>query len=105
MITKSALCLVGFALLTACQTTQTTTQTTERRRVEEVARARNEKLIAGNYEAPPAVGPDWGVTEDIPAAGPDEFEDIPAEGPRDINRNPALVPSPLLRLSAASSTP
>ena len=37
-----------------------------------------------------------------PAEGP---EDIPAEAPADPNRNPKLLPTPLLRMSAASSTP
>ncbi len=37
-----------------------------------------------------------------PAAGP---EDVPADAPTEVERNPALVPSPALRLSAASSTP
>ena len=105
MITKFALCMLGFALLTACETTQTAQTNNGHRRVEEIARARNEKLIAGNYQAQPAIAPDW-TDEDIPAAGPgEEDEDIPAEGPRDIDRNPALVPSPLLRVWAASSTP
>lgn len=105
MITKLAICLLGFAGLTACGTTHHATQNAPRKRVEEIARARNEKLIAGTYQAPAAVAPDW-TNEDIPAAGPDgEDEDIPGEGPRDIDRNPALVPSPLLRTWASSATP
>jgi hypothetical protein len=35
-----------------------------------------------------------------PAEGP---EDVPAEGPAELLRNPGLVPTPLLRGSAAGS--
>ena len=107
MINKIALGLLGFALLTGCGTTQTAQNTPGGGRVEKKARERNERLVASNYQAPPAIGPDWtsNVGEDIPAAGPDEEADVPAEGPRDIDRNPALVPSPLLRVWASSSTP
>lgn len=44
---------------------------------------------AANEPAPPAEGPG----------------DIPADAPTSVNDNPALVPTPALRLSAASSTP
>lgn len=37
-----------------------------------------------------------------PAQGP---EDVPADAPNDVHRNPTLIPSPLLRYSAASMTP
>ena len=37
-----------------------------------------------------------------PAEGPG---DVPADAPSSVEDNPALVPSPSLRLSAASSTP
>jgi hypothetical protein len=79
-----ATCLLILALLSACSTTQTVkTGTLEERMLQQVA------AVDTGEPAPPAEGP----------------EDVPAEGPGDVNRNPALVPSPLLRLSAASSTP
>ena len=37
-----------------------------------------------------------------PAEGPD---DVPADAPNNDHGNPTLVPTPALRLSAASSTP
>jgi len=37
-----------------------------------------------------------------PAEGP---EDVPADAPNNVDRNPNLMPSPLLRYSAASRTP
>ena len=85
---KIAACLLSLALLPACSTTQTTAdrQTLEQRLMNKYAAVDN---TAGAEPAPPAEGPD----------------DIPADAPSDPNRNPKLVPSPLLRLSAASSTP
>ena len=85
---KIATCLLSLALLPACSTTQTTAshETLEQRLMAKYAAAPG---AAGEEPAPPAEGP----------------EDIPADAPQDINRNPSLVPTPLLRLSAASSTP
>ena len=83
-----AACLLSLALLPACETTTQTTaqhQTLEQRLTAKYA---NAGTTVGE-PAPPAEGP----------------EDIPAEGPNDVLRNPSLVPSPSLRLSAASSTP
>jgi hypothetical protein len=83
-----ATCLLALALLPACSTTQTTAnhETLEQR------------LMAKYAGAPETVGEE----PPPPAEGP---EDIPADAPQDPNRNPTLVPTPLLRLSAASSTP
>jgi hypothetical protein len=84
---KIAVCLLSLALLSACSTTQTADrQSLEQRLMNKYAAVDN---TAGAEPAPPAEGPD----------------DIPADAPSDPNRNPKLVPSPLLRLSAASSTP
>lgn len=83
-----ALCLLSLALLPACSTTTQTTaqhQTLEQRLTAKYA---STDTVAGE-PAPPAEGP----------------EDIPADAPQDVNRNPNLVPTPLLRLSAASATP
>jgi hypothetical protein len=84
-----ATCLLSLALLPACSTTQTVAQhqTLEQRLMAKYANA--EKDIAAGEPAPPAEGP----------------EDIPADAPQDVNRNPNIVPTPLLRVSAASATP
>jgi hypothetical protein len=81
-------CLFSLALLPACSSTSQTTaehQTLEQRLTAKYASADT----TGENPAPPAEGPD----------------DIPADAPADVNHNPALVPSQLLRTSAASSTP
>jgi hypothetical protein len=85
---KIATCLLSLALFSACSTTQTTAshETLEQRLMAKYAAAPG---AVGTEPAPPAEGP----------------EDIPAAGPEDVQRNPSLVPTPLLRLSAASSTP
>jgi hypothetical protein len=78
--------LLSLALLSACTTTTQTTavnQTSEQRMAAKYASIEN-----AEEPAPPAEGPD-----DIPAV------------PVDVKRNPGLVPTPLLRDSAASSTP
>ena len=90
---KIAACLLSLALLSACSTTQTTAQhqSLEQRLMNKYA-----GTDTTNAEpAPPAEGPD-----DVPAGAP-------GDGNRngDVNRNPKLVPTPLLRLSAASSSP
>jgi hypothetical protein len=77
---KIAACLLSLALLPACATKTAKTGTLEER-------ARQQYASRNTIEpAPPAEGPG----------------DVPAEGPFDLRRNPALVPSPLLRMSAAS---
>ncbi len=82
-----ATCLLSLALLPACSTTQTTAQhdTLEQRLMAKYAATET----TGEEPAPPAEGP----------------EDIPADAPQDVFHNPTLVPTPLLRVSAASSTP
>ncbi len=85
MTTKIATCLLALALLGACQSTQSTAN---RQTLQERAVAQNTRNPNSFEEpVPPAEGP----------------EDIPAAGPVDPNRNPALLPTPLLRASAASS--
>ncbi|HEY6205028.1 MAG TPA: hypothetical protein VIW21_02570 [Chthoniobacterales bacterium] len=85
---KIATCLLSLALLPACTTTQTTAQheTLEQRLMAKYAAV---PTTVGEEPPPPAEGP----------------EDIPADAPSDVNHNPTLVPTPLLRVSAASSTP
>src|SRR5437773_12399014 len=83
---KIAASLFTLALLSACSTTQMAQrQSLEQRLMNKYAGTD----VARAEPAPPAEGP----------------EDIPAEMPADPNRNPTLVPPPLLRVSAASSTP
>lgn len=85
---KIAASLFCLALLSACSTTQMANrQTLEQRLMNKYAAVDN--TTTGAEPAPPAEGPD----------------DIPADAPTEPSRNPKLVPSPLLRLSAASSTP
>lgn len=83
---KIAVSLLALALLPACSTTRVADRgSLEQRLMTKYAAVDT----TGTEPAPPAEGP----------------EDIPADAPADVNRNPKLVPSPLLRLSAASSTP
>ena len=85
MITKIATCLLALGLFSSCASTQVTkTGTLEDRMKQQSANA-----YAVTEPAPPAEGP----------------EDVPAEASSDVNRNPSLVPSPLLRASAASGSP
>jgi len=79
MITKIAAGLLAVTLLASCSSTTTTQRTTLR----ETNAARLAAADANN-PAPPAEGP----------------EEVGA-GPLDPAKNPALVPSPLLRNSAA----
>ena len=79
MITKITAGLLAITLLGACTTTKTTQRTTLR----ETTAARLAAADATDV-MPPAEGP----------------EEVGA-GPLDPARNPALVPSPLLRRSAA----
>ncbi len=88
---KIAACLLSLALLPACSTTRVAQhQSLEQRLTDKYAAVD----MSSAEPAPPAEGPD-----DVPAGAP------PAEGPTGIKRNPNLVPTPLLRQSAASSTP
>jgi hypothetical protein len=83
-----AVCLLSAALLSACSSTSQTTaghQTLEQRLMAKYA----SNDTATSEPAPPAEGPG----------------DVPADAPNSIYDNPALVPTPALRLSAASSTP
>jgi hypothetical protein len=83
MKTKIALCLLAAALLPACTTTKTASQTSATNDYKSTRYANN----SVGEPAPPAEGP---------------TADIPSEGPADVNLNPAYVPSPLLRASAAT---
>ena len=83
-----ATCFLSVALLSACSSTSQVTaehQTLEQRLMAKYANTDT----ATSEPAPPAAGPD----------------DVPADAPNDVNNNPSLVPTPALRLSAASSTP
>lgn len=79
MITKIATCLLALSVFTACQTTQSTAMSSR-------SSLEQRKFASNNEPAPPAEGP----------------EDIPGEGPADPSRNPGLLPTPLLRGSAAA---
>ena len=82
---KIATCLLALSAFTACQSTQSTASA-PRQTLAERTLAANQNASTSAGEAPIAAGP----------------EDIPAEGPVDPSRNPALLPTPLLRTSAAS---
>ncbi len=90
MIAKIATCLLAASILSACQTAPTSTAGTapgKRQTLEQRLLAQNSVNPNGVDEpAPPAEGP----------------EDIPATAPVDPARNPGLLPTPLLRASAAS---
>ena len=75
---------IAFALLAACETTRITPTAT-------MKPALAERLAVLNTDEPMP-----------PAEGP---EDVPPGPAQDPTRNPGLVPSPLLRYSAASMTP
>jgi len=81
MIIKIASCMLAAALFASCANTQVAKTGT----LEE--RTRQQSMAYTTAEPPP------------PAEGP---EDVPADASTDIVHNPALVPSPLLRESAAS---
>jgi hypothetical protein len=87
---KLATCFLAASLLAACQTTSSTTASnaTGRQTMQSRLLAQNAGAASSMAEpAPPAEGP----------------EDVPAEGTVDPNRNPGLLPTPLLRASAAGS--
>lgn len=78
--------LLSAAFLPACSSVQMASrQSLEQRLMNKYATTE----VVGTEPAPPAEGPD----------------DVPADLPSQPQRNPRLVPTPLLRLSAASSTP
>jgi hypothetical protein len=83
MITKITAGLLAVTLLAACETTTTTAKRT-------TLRETNAARLASANTTEPAP----------PAESPDEAMAI-GEGPLDPVHNPALVPSPLLRTSAA----
>jgi hypothetical protein len=85
MIIKIATCLLAVGLFSSCANTQVTKQGT----LEERMKQQHATTYAAADPAPPAEGP----------------EDVPADAPSDVKRNPSLVPSPLLRASAASGSP
>ncbi|HEY4281757.1 MAG TPA: hypothetical protein VGM62_01750 [Chthoniobacterales bacterium] len=86
---QSVLSLLSIAFLAACSTTSTTT-TAQHDTLEQRMTAKYAGTDANSQEpAPPAAGP----------------EDVAADLPNDVDRNPMLVPTPLLRYSAVSSTP
>lgn len=89
MISKIVTSVMALALLGACQTTQTAQRQTLEQRT--LVQRQSHAMYAANSDVEPPP----------PAEGP---QDAP-EGAGDPNRNPALVPSPLLRYSAASRTP
>lgn len=84
MIIKIAASFLLVSMLGACQTTKTTKRETIR---EITSRYASNDANSLNEPPPPAEGP----------------EDVPAEGPSEVARNPGLVPTPLLRSSAAAS--
>ena len=81
-----AISLISVALLSACSST---TQTAAQPTLEQRLTAKYASTTYSQEPAPPAEGP----------------EDVPASGPTDVERNPNLVPTPLLRVSAAGATP
>ncbi len=83
---KIATCLLALSVFTACQSTQSTAGTSHRQTLAERTLAANQNAATSGSEAPIAAGP----------------EDIPAEGPVDPSSNPTLLPTPLLRTSAAA---
>ncbi len=85
MIAKLMLCLLTAVALSSCSTTRTAKEGTLEQRMLAQVEAREG---SETEPMPPAEGPEG---------------DIPAEGPNDPVRNPGVVPSPLLRNSAASS--
>lgn len=77
-----ASCFLALALITGCESTKTAQNGTLEQRM-----ARYASADTSTEPAPPAEGPG---------------DDLGSRA-MDVNRNPALVPTPLLRDSAASS--
>ena len=90
MIFRIAIPLCALALVSACQSTNLAQRPTLEQRT--LAQRQNHATYAATTDVEPPP----------PAEGPEDAPEGPA---RDPNRNPALVPSPLLRYSAASMTP
>jgi hypothetical protein len=84
-VMKLIIGLFGLALLTACETTAPITPTATMK----PALADRLAVLNTDEPMPPAEGP----------------EDVAPGRAQDPTRNPGLVPSPLLRYSAASMTP
>ena len=82
MMIKIATCLLALSVFTACESNSTASRQTLAQRT----MAANTSTTSPNDPAPPAEGP----------------EDLGPDRPLDPNRNPSLVPTPLLRDSAAS---
>ena len=82
MIIKTATCLLALSFFTACTTTQSTAG---RQTLADRVLAQNAAIAPVDGLAPVAEGP----------------EDVPADRGIDPSRNPALLPTPLLRTSAA----
>ena len=82
MITKITAALLAVTLFASCSST---TNTTKRTTLRETNAARLASADTTSTEAAP------------PAEGPEAV----AAGPGDLEHNPAIVPSPLLRSSAA----
>lgn len=83
MILRTASCLLALVFFTACGATNSTAR---RQPMDQRLLAQNSAYAPGE-PAPPAEGP----------------EGLPANAPLDPDRNPGLLPTPLLRTSAASS--
>jgi hypothetical protein len=84
-ILQIAACLLIAGFFSSCSSTSQTTgsrQTLEQRLMAKYAGTD----MATQEPAPPAEGPN----------------DVPADSPQQLDRNPALIPTPLLRESAAS---
>jgi hypothetical protein len=85
MMIKIAACLLTLGLFAACQTTTTTAK-------RETLREQQARYVAAETGPSSTNGP-------APVAeGP---EDVPSNQSSDPDQNPALVPTPLLRTSAA----
>jgi len=82
-----AVCLLSLVLLPACSKTTRTTAGNPSMQQRKIAKYASTE--SAEEPAPPAEGPD----------------DIPANVATDVRRNPGLVPTPVLRQSAASDTP
>jgi hypothetical protein len=82
MITKITAGLLAITLLASCQSTTTTAKRTTLREMNAT------RMASADTSTEPMA----------PAEGPEEAI---GEGPLDLAKNPALVPSPLLRTTAA----
>ena len=85
LIIRFAVCLITVSVLAACQSTSTTKRETLREMNARYANSPNPNI--SSEPAPPAEGP----------------EEVSGDRSSDPIRNPALLPTPLLRRSAAGS--